>query len=339
MKMCDLLSAFAFDRLHIRFLKNIDMRSRLLVILAVLLSFSVTAQDFRYSYVMSAFSAKELPSSKAVKTYQAIDGQIYGIGDKLELGVPQDNSARFSYIDATSEYSRAIVEIKQFVVIKIKNRELGSVGSIGAVVMCEQQSLFISSIDLAITKLEIVGKSNSESTTRSYVVEANALSTVEQKNEARVKESKQPKAVKAPKEPKQIAPIEIQPRKGYGGIVSAELGSPLGVSIINGYHLSNNWYIGGGVGLSYFTGVNVSAICVPVFAYGQYTFTIPRKIWPYVALGVGASVSSVSGAYVNISGGIAIKMKKDKQHFKIGLSIPIDFVNGVGGGLQIGYSF
>lgn len=385
------------------------MRYILLIILSVLLSFSASAQDLRYQDVLSAFSHKDLPKSNAINSYQAIDGQIYTIGDWLEIGYPKEqNSKRFSYIySITTEHSGVSVSIVKFEVLKKKDKDMGTIGAtVGAIVSCEGKIFFVNNFDLAIEYSEII-----KGTGRNNV----NIQSVPEKN-ANCQNVGQPVSQAAPNQSEVVAnqqlnnqsgmvtfgaetntnssnnqtgmvsfgaetgannlnnyfgpdPLsDVPERKGYGGIVIADIGfdalnigMSLGVSVINGYHFNSNWYVGGGVGVlcyvggagysyyesyssygygySYYYYEDVNSVCVPIFAYGKYTFTIPKKVWPYVALGLGVNISSDSSVYMNVSGGIAIRMKKEKQHLKVGLSFPMDFANGIGMGVQVGYSF
>ena len=141
------------------------MKHRILFLFLLFLSLSVTAQDLTFNDVKSAFSHKELPPAKAIRSYKAINGQIYNVGDEIEIGQPKEqNSNRFSYItQTTSEYSGVTVVINNFIVIKIKNLEMGTVASIGAVVLCAEKNkyFFVNNFDLAIENSELIRKSNS----------------------------------------------------------------------------------------------------------------------------------------------------------------------------------
>lgn len=398
------------------------MRYILLVFSGLLLSLSAYAQDLNYQEVLQAFSLKELPKSKQIKSYQAIDNKVYSIGDKLQIGYPKDGK-KFSYIsNAPSNLPTSVVTIQSFAVMNAI-AGLGSAISIGAVVLSieNNKALFINNIDLALEYGEVVritksnvtnfqemapNSSSSQVTTNhtSYQAVDNNISeqVVAQKT------SKQPiqdnsagaeqkmvyfdsptsetstsagvsqkrlnifgfgASKKSDSNNGYVAESQI---KGYGGIAIADIGfdalnigMSLGVSVINGYHFNSNWYVGGGVGVLCYVGgagyssyesyssygygysyhyenyyyEDVNSVCVPIFAYGKYTFTIPKKVWPYVALGLGVNISSYSSVYMNVSGGIAIRMKKEKQHLKVGLSFPMDFANGIGMGVQVGYSF
>ena len=138
-------------------------------------------------------------------------------------------------------------------------------------------------------------------------------------------------------------------RKGYGGMVMMDfgfdaysVGLSLGVSMVNGYHFNSNWYVGGGIGVLLSAGVWDFTFGIPIFAYGQYTFNSIGRIQPYVSLGAGTNIEFTyleGGIYCTPAGGILVKMKNNKQHVKIGVSVPMDFLHVIGFGLQVGYSF
>ncbi len=388
------------------------MRFIVLIVIGIFISFSSLAQDLRYQDVLAAFSVKDLPKSKNVTTYQAIDGNVYSIGSELTIGSPRESGKkRFSYIETTSEHSGTVVVINSFVVMGVKSREMGSIGGcIGAVVVSNKKIFTITNFDMAIDSSEIIrgGSSSAVNVQSAQAINENGFNVQNVEQPVNQTAPNQSEVVANQQSASQSGVItfgaeagvnntgsqsgtmafgaetstnnfnnnlgldglnDVPTRKGYGGIVMADIGFDAyniglsaGVSIINGYHFNSNWYVGGGVGVLCYVGGadqlyyyesgygngyyyenyyydDANSVCVPIFAYGKYTFTIPRKVWPYVALGLGVNISSYTSVYLNVSGGVAIKMKNEKQHLKVGLSFPMDFVNGVGMGVQVGYSF
>ena len=125
------------------------MRYILLLFSGLLFSFSAYAQDLNYQEVLQAFSYKELPKSKQIKSYQAIDNKVYSIGDKLEIGYPKDGK-QFSYIsNAPSNLPTSVVTIQSFTVMSTMAGSGSAIG-IGAVVLSieNNKALFINNIDL-----------------------------------------------------------------------------------------------------------------------------------------------------------------------------------------------
>ncbi len=369
------------------------MRYILLITLSVLLSFSASAQDLRYQDVLSAFSHKDLPKSNAINSYQAIDGQIYTIGDWLEIGYPKEqNSKRFSYIySITTEHSGVSVSIVKFEVLKKKDKDMGTIGAtVGAIVSCEGKIFLVNNFDLAIEYSEIIKGTGRNNVNIQSVPEKNA-------NCQNVQNVGQPVSQAAPNQSEVVAnqqlnnqsgmvtfgaetntnssnnqtgmvsfgaetgannlnnyfgldPLsDVPERRGYGGMVMMDfgfdaysVGLSLGVSMVNGYHFNSNWYVGGGIGVLLSAGVWDLTFGIPIFAYGQYTFNSMGRIQPYISLGMGTNVEFTyfeGGTYFNPAGGILVKMKNNKQHVKIGVSVPMDFLHVIGFGLQVGYSF
>ena len=352
---------------------------------------------------MSAFSHKDLPKSSAIKTYQAIDGQIYSIGDSLEIGYPKEqNSKRFSYIyNITTELSGNPVSIVKFEVLNKKEKDIGTVGAtIGVIVMHEGKMFFVHNFDLAVEYSELIKRTNSNNAIMQSAPENNAYGQNVQNVDTTVNKPKSNRVdatantqnfeiVVNQQQNNQSGMVtfgtetvpnntnnqsgvvvfgaetgvnnsynnnigldlqnDFSERRGYGGMVMADIGFDaysvglsLGVSMVNGYHFNSNWYVGGGIGILCSAGAWDFTFGIPIFAYGQYTFTSWGKVQPYVSLGAGTNIEFTyfeGGTYFNPAGGVLIKMKNDKQHIKIGVSVPMDFLHVIGMGLQIGYSF
>ena len=141
------------------------MRYILLLFSGLLFSFSAYAQDLNYEEVSQAFSHKELPKSKQIKSYQAIDNKVYSIGDKLEIGYPKDGK-QFSYIsNAPSNLPTSVVTIQSFTVMSTMAGSGSAIG-IGAVVLSidNNKALFINNIDLALEYGEVVRTTKSNVT-------------------------------------------------------------------------------------------------------------------------------------------------------------------------------
>ena len=146
------------------------MRYILLIFSGLLLSFSAYAQDLNYQEVLQAFSCKELPKSKQVKSYQAIDKHVYSIGDKLQIGYPKDGK-KFSYIlnrkgfipGKPSDLSTSVVTIHSFDIIGATaiigaTMSAESSISVGAIVLCSENNkvILITNIDMALEYGEVV---------------------------------------------------------------------------------------------------------------------------------------------------------------------------------------
>ena len=397
------------------------MRYILLIFSGLLFSFSAYAQDLNYKEVLQAFSQKELPKSKQIKSYQAIDNKVYSIGDKLQIGYPKDEK-KFSYIsNAPSNLPTSVVTIQSFVVMGAI-AGAGSAISIGAVVFSieNNKSLFINNIDLALEYGEVVRttKSNvtnfqematnsnsSQVTTNhtSYQAVDNNISepVVTQKTNNQLAQdnsaSAEQKVVyfdsptpetstsieKTQERTKKFSNFEVfkqkessnnfvgeSQTKGYGGIVyvsggfdAYNIGGYFLATIINGYHFDAHWYLGGGIGIKYYDyhtsgyygdgyygggyyeyyySDSGSAVSIPMFAYGKYTFSgADRKIRPYVSLAMGVNVIATPGGaafYIEPSAGVSFRLK-EKSGVNVAFTIPMSLVQSIGIGLKVGYCF
>lgn len=143
---------------------------------------------------------------------------------------------------------------------------------------------------------------------------------------------------------------------GYKGIV--ELGYQIGVgdfgmdriklNIINGYQVNQNFSIGIGTGLRYYT--DAESLLVPIFADFRGNLILDSKISPYLSLGLGYSFDATDsfggvGFLLNPTVGVSF-MVSDKSAMNIGLGyemqkISDDYlsINTGGFDISIGISF
>lgn len=143
---------------------------------------------------------------------------------------------------------------------------------------------------------------------------------------------------------------------GYKGIV--ELGYQIGVgdfgmdriklNIINGYQVNQNFSIGIGTGVRYYT--DAESLLVPIFADFRGNLILDSKISPYLSLGIGYSFDATDsftgvGFLLNPTVGVSF-MVSDKSAMNIGLGyemqkISDDYlsINTGGFDISIGISF
>ena len=96
---------------------------------------------------------------------------------------------------------------------------------------------------------------------------------------------------------------------GYVGDVSDYNASKVGVTTSHGYQFNNYLFLGGGVGLDYFT--ELESVSVPMFANFRANF-INKKVTPFADLKAGYSVGDVQGAMVTLGVGVRFSISEKK---------------------------
>lgn len=133
---------------------------------------------------------------------------------------------------------------------------------------------------------------------------------------------------------------------GYKGLI--ELGYQIGsgdfgmdrikLNIINGYQVNQNFSIGIGTGLRYYT--DAEALLIPIFADFRGNISLDSKISPYVSLGIGYSFDATNsfegvGFLLNPTIGVSFKVS-DKSAMNVGLGYEMQ---KLGYELSVGYDY
>lgn len=352
-------------------MKRIVILCTLLMSVCGLSAQTITSGDIQYNldYVLTQ------AGNGGISAYEAIDGNVYHVGDVLIIGKPSGGDLfkpYYLYIlglkvlnDGEPYCDRGT--ITDLYLRKEKNAPGGY--AVYANLRTDRITLPVY-IDNALSSKEIAGKDEalSKPVTTEQVTSYNHNQSWQMDNE---ETSNNDMFESRPKRAKLNFNDDGPQRRGYGGIALLEIGydmmnsgAAIGGSVVNGYHFNSRWYLGGGIGLLNFVGGDCSCIGIPIFAHGQYTFNTSPKFKPYVSLGLGVNIPVYTdssydyygdyygyyygdpydsynqvGFYINASAGVAIQMNDEKQRLMVGISFPGDCFNGSGIGIQVGYTF
>ncbi|MBR4951720.1 MAG: hypothetical protein IKY56_01850 [Alistipes sp.] len=323
-------------------MKRVMMLCAFLMSVCALYAQSVTFEDVQYNpdnYI-----------NQTIEAYKAVDGNVYHVGDVVIIGKPSGGDMfkpAYNYIEGSESLHSGKLKTDRATIINLYLRKTKS--SSREYVLCANlrinRKIAIVQIDNALTSKEIFGKDETLSTP--VTTEQNYVADNTQSSQMMFEEQPKKKTFGSLSSKLNGATVvDADQRRGYGGIALfdvgfdfANVGALCGVTVINGFHFNNNWYLGGGIGVLGFVGGYNSSVSVPIFAHGQYTFYNSMKFTPYVSAGLGMAISSYVGSYLNVAGGVAIKLNHETQRLIVGMSLPIDTANGIGLCLQLGYSF
>lgn len=346
---------------------------RVVILCALLMSVcglsaqTITSADIQYNIDHVLAQAK----NGGISAYEAIDGNVYHVGDVLIIGKPSGGdlfNSYYLYIRGLKVLSNGEPYCNRGTITNLYiKREKNAPGGYAVYANLRTDRITLPLyIDNALSSKEIAGKD--EALSKPVIPEQVASDNPDQSWQMDTeKRSDNSMFDYRPKRAKMDFNDEGPQRRGYGGIALVEIGfdainfgAAVGGSVVNGYHFNSRWYLGGGIGLLNFVGGDCDCIGIPIFAHGQYTFNTSPKFKPYVSLGIGVNIPvytdssydyydyyygysydsyNQTGFYINASAGVAIQMKDEKQRLMIGISFPGDCFNGSGIGIQVGYTF
>lgn len=138
--------------------------------------------------------------------------------------------------------------------------------------------------------------------------------------------------------------------KGYKGFVDAGYifdlnnynANRLEVSTTHGYQFNNSIFVGGGLGMHYYTDVNLYS--VPVFASFRINF-MDKKITPFADVQSGYSIGDIEGIFGTLGVGVrlalankkALNLKLTYQYLRYEFDGGPEHLSGVG--IKLGFEF
>ncbi len=96
---------------------------------------------------------------------------------------------------------------------------------------------------------------------------------------------------------------------GYRFDVSDNNANSLEISTAHGYQFNNYFFLGGGVGVTYYT--DAELVTLPFFTNFRANFT-NKRITPFADVKLGYSMGDVSGAYTSLAIGVRFAMQGKK---------------------------